>query len=303
MSDTPTTEELATAVFKIIKASQSGRSLTKADVFDDYAPEIIFALRFTANFLDESSDSLKARAEPASAEVKGVCIEGKHYVPYETYLKAALAQTPTATDTGIRCDDCNRNNPVWFAPNELWNLVIGGPSATADPGGICCPICFIERAENCGIRPTAWKLDREIVTQDADAQKALDELFMIATNCRLASENVSPENILGRIKTIRAALSRMAPQWQTIDTAPRDGTTVFVWTGDAEFPGRWESSWREPTESEYWVAGSEEPNPADQTFGPEAGWFVDEYGTMKLDGKSFPTHWMPLPAPPADREG
>ncbi|WP_020469651.1 hypothetical protein [Zavarzinella formosa] len=89
--------------------------------------------------------------------------------------------------------------------------------------------------------------------------------------------------------------------WQDIVTAPKDGTTIFVWTGKDEFPNRYEASWREPTDSEYWVSGSDEPNPENQTFGPEAGWFCDEFTTWKLDGIAFPTHWMPLPLPPSEQ--
>lgn len=59
------------------------------------------------------------------------------------------------------CMDCGGHNPVWFAPNDLWNLVIGGPDAKGDPGGFYCPNCFIVRAETAGVVPTAWKLELE----------------------------------------------------------------------------------------------------------------------------------------------
>lgn len=54
------------------------------------------------------------------------------------------------------CQDCAGPNRVWFAPSPLWNLVMGGPEAKGDPGGIVCPMCFIRRAEEAGIVPTAW---------------------------------------------------------------------------------------------------------------------------------------------------
>lgn len=59
------------------------------------------------------------------------------------------------------CGDCGGHNPVWFAPSPLWNLVMGGPQATGDPGGIVCPVCFIRRAEASGIEPTAWEVREE----------------------------------------------------------------------------------------------------------------------------------------------
>lgn len=50
-----------------------------------------------------------------------------------------------------RCMDCGRANPVWFAPHDIWNRVIGGPDAKDDPGGFFCPSCFIGRAEETGL--------------------------------------------------------------------------------------------------------------------------------------------------------
>ena len=33
------------------------------------------------------------------------------------------------------CNDCKNPNPVWSAPNELWNKL-------CDRGEIICPVCF-----------------------------------------------------------------------------------------------------------------------------------------------------------------
>lgn len=38
------------------------------------------------------------------------------------------------------CQLCGGRNPVWFAPNELWNKVNGSRE------GILCPVCFQEKA-------------------------------------------------------------------------------------------------------------------------------------------------------------
>lgn len=53
------------------------------------------------------------------------------------------------------CDDCGRVNPVWFAPNDLWNTVVGSPNGTL------CPACFIDLAEQRGVVPLAWRVDTE----------------------------------------------------------------------------------------------------------------------------------------------
>lgn len=52
------------------------------------------------------------------------------------------------------CQRCGGPNVIWFAPNELWNRVVGSPN------GILCPVCFIKMAEAMGIS-TTWRLEPE----------------------------------------------------------------------------------------------------------------------------------------------
>jgi hypothetical protein len=78
-------------------------------------------------------------------------------------------------------------------------------------------------------------------------------------------------------------------EWQPIETAPRDGTTVDAWV-PGEFARRVaDVSWREPTDSEWWVHGG------DTIETPDAAWH-DCFGPLAKDEQ--PTHWMHLPAPP-----
>lgn len=63
-----------------------------------------------------------------------------------------------------RCQNCGRWNPVWFTDNDLWNLVMFGPDAKDDQGGIVCPVCFIAEAEASGIR-LVWHVTPERVEQ------------------------------------------------------------------------------------------------------------------------------------------
>lgn len=88
-------------------------------------------------------------------------------------------------------------------------------------------------------------------------------------------------------------------EWQTIETAPRDGTTVLLYTTCHGACEAWFSKgeWSQETPinpREYsgsaWVC-------CDDAFQIE----VEEYGPngrRYYDGTA--THWMPLPAPPKD---
>lgn len=83
-------------------------------------------------------------------------------------------------------------------------------------------------------------------------------------------------------------------EWQTIETAPKDGTVVDLWMpADFGDPGYRVAncSWRE------------EKPPFDEIS--SFGWFRehDEFGWIDVwvpnEDMSAPTHWMPMPAPPA----
>jgi len=68
--------------------------------------------------------------------------------------------------------------------------------------------------------------------------------------------------------------------WQKIETAPKDGTLILMWNGDEQQV----CSWYCPgvlTERYFWAHGD----------------ILDDYNSkQELYG---PTHWMPLPPPPA----
>lgn len=57
-------------------------------------------------------------------------------------------------DGDTRCQLCGQRNVAWFAPNDLWNAVMGG----AD--GVLCPMCFVRKAEATDgfAAPPAWVL-------------------------------------------------------------------------------------------------------------------------------------------------
>ena len=73
---------------------------------------------------------------------------------------------------------------------------------------------------------------------------------------------------------------RLMNEWQPIETAPRDGTTIFLWAKDAggPFPMAWEASGFNPLFSKsmgIWVL-----------LGGGLTWTED-------DPAGAPTHWRP----------
>jgi hypothetical protein len=52
------------------------------------------------------------------------------------------------------CQRCARPNPIWYAPNDLWNKYARGEF------NILCPCCFIELAKKAGFDPV-WVLKTE----------------------------------------------------------------------------------------------------------------------------------------------
>lgn len=101
-----------------------------------------------------------------------VCACGEHFRSYVTtgrrpvvkdaiqqwvaHYNAEQAADETRGGDGP-CEDCGLRYPPWSAPNEVWNLVMGGPDATDDPGGLLCPTCFAVRAERAG-QQRIWRI-------------------------------------------------------------------------------------------------------------------------------------------------
>ena len=78
-------------------------------------------------------------------------------------------------------------------------------------------------------------------------------------------------------------------EWQPIETAPKDGTAILVWTppftkGDQQFGGATVAKWAEYFSGGQWQA---------LIAGYEA------YDDSNFDGgDDYPTYWMSLPNPP-----
>lgn len=93
------------------------------------------------------------------------------------------------------------------------------------------------------------------------------------------------------------------PQWQPIETAPKDGTDVLLWREDCgQFIGCYATPDFFPLTQEQLDALSEEELSSHD-------WFAQWPDARRLDGPDLPTRWMPLPDEPVspqspqEREG
>lgn len=84
-----------------------------------------------------------------------------------------------------------------------------------------------------------------------------------------------------------ALTAALAKAWEPIESAPRDGTRVILftkWLGDKLCPDPFDE-----VQVGYWDDG----NQTHDVWHREPGWVTEFIGT--------PTHWIPLPAPPATK--
>lgn len=95
---------------------------------------------------------------------------------------------------------------------------------------------------------------------------------------------------------LRAALTQPAQEWQDISTAPRDGSSVMLYGGEAcsEIGNPYPI---DEAVKAYWNKEANYSEDEDGEYTAKGGWeFVDtSYYGISLKN---PTHWMPLPAPP-----
>lgn len=61
-------------------------------------------------------------------------------------------------DAEMWCDRCERRHGVvWCAPSDLWNLVMReGDRGKPDEFNFCCPICFMQLADERGVGNRMW---------------------------------------------------------------------------------------------------------------------------------------------------
>ena len=73
-------------------------------------------------------------------------------------------------------------------------------------------------------------------------------------------------------------------KWQSIETAPKDGTVILVWQRGKVWLSRWDSQRHNKHPRPFWAGG------------------VSAVWGNAVSRSDPPTHWMPLPQPPEDDE-
>lgn len=99
-------------------------------------------------------------------------------------------------------------------------------------------------------------------------------------------ELAEAERLLAAALTAAEAKARReATEWRSIETAPRDGAVFDVWLGDAE-----------PADVEFYCSPGSRRSPG---WAWRQGKFRPCTGLTTMTVFVQPTHWMPLPEPPA----
>jgi len=125
-----------------------------------------------------------------------------------------------------------------------------------------------EKYPNTYRQPTAAEIKAE-----ADAWKSLSVTEIAAGNEGVAEYIKQLE---GQIRAPAGAVQA----WRDIETAPKD-TRVLIWSGQERYAAHW----------------SQNPLTGDEA------WIVAEWGTEGDQALVRPTHWQPLPPPPAAEGG
>jgi len=113
-----------------------------------------------------------------------------------------------------------------------------------------------------------------------ERDKQLSELFkrLSQDNIDLAEYELDAQKYCARIAELEAA-----QKWRPIETAPKDETEIILFVPRST-----------PTTGKWIV-----PNPRTET----PFWYWSTYDTHGAVGPIYPTHWVPLPQPPALKGG
>jgi hypothetical protein len=112
------------------------------------------------------------------------------------------------------CGNCGRDDPVWHAPNDLWNTVVGSEAGTL------CPTCFIDLAEERGVVPTAWRVAPEVLPDQQSTPPPLDlEAIEAFWTVRPGGASYDLMRVVAEVRRLRAALDRETDNLLRLESA------------------------------------------------------------------------------------
>lgn len=105
------------------------------------------------------------------------------------------------------CQVCDGINPVWFAPNELWNKVMRYPDGREESEKInfICPNCFIQEAIKLELAPRVWRLSEA----DETGNDLADERRNAKNSAANPQESPTPSSLREQIRTIKLPKTRI----------------------------------------------------------------------------------------------
>lgn len=87
---------------------------------------------------------------------------GEKYVS-NNYRKILLSEQSEIRE--LLCQICDRDYPVWFTDDELWNQVCRRENEKEIH--FLCPTCFARLAERLGVVPVSWQMTPRIMNAEA----------------------------------------------------------------------------------------------------------------------------------------
>jgi hypothetical protein len=137
--------------------------------------------------------------------------------------------------------------------------------------------------DTCLSRVMAQRLSEASVLMEQTTHSELGEMLRLGAN--------EIERLAAVVENLRKTTNPSPPSggWQPIESAPKDGTEVIVGVDIA-------SVWI--TRGAFYVA------PGERDSDDSVGWWSYKHSVTqeKLDDIYEPTHWLPMPETPSDRE-
>ena len=236
----------------------------------------------------DAADYFQSAADQGEGFLASKIIDPLMICHGELLKRAARLNCPvcgyTEQDAAFHRDHnlCENKTPPWenVARDELLDVI---DKYMSDKLGGNILLC-----QRQAIKFTLEYLSNQTPPQDsAEALEALNRLDLYT------GKDNKCEEWLNAYETIRAALQASA--WQPIETAPRDGTDVQLWSKRALCPvyGHYNSA--EYFEKEY----------GDKNYMEEGWYYSFKYPFDEVLPEytlENPTHWMPLPQSPEDED-